>query len=39
MEALRREVAEELKIIVRDVDPNSFAYDPQLVLLLLVCTV
>ena len=39
VEALRREVAEELKIIVRDVEPNSFAYDPQLVLLLVVCTV
>ena len=39
VEALRRELAEELGIIVSDVDPISFANDAQLVLLLFACTV
>ena len=39
VEALRRELAEELGIIVSDVDPISFANDSQLVLLLFACTV
>ena len=38
VEALRRELAEELGIIVSDVDPISFANDSQLVLLLFACT-
>ena len=38
VEALRRELAEELGIIVSDVDPISFAIDSQLVLLLFACT-
>ena len=39
VEALRRELAEELGIIVSDVDPISFAYDHQFLLLLFACTV
>ena len=39
VEALRRELAEELGIIVSDADPISFANDAQLVLLLFACTV
>ena len=39
VEALRRELAEELGIIVSDADPISFANDSQLVLLLFACTV
>ena len=39
VEALRRELAEELGIIVIDAQPISFANDAQLVLLLFACTV
>ena len=39
VEALRRELAEELGIIESDVDPISFAYDPQFAFLLFACTV
>ena len=39
VEALRRELAEELGIIVSDAEPISFANDAQLVLLLFACTV
>ena len=39
VEALRRELAEQLGIIVSDVDPISFANLPPLVLLLFACTV
>ena len=38
VEAFRRELAEELGIIVSDVDLISFANDSQLVLLLFACT-
>ena len=39
VDALRRESAEELDIIVLDAEPISFANDAQLVLLLFACTV
>ena len=39
VEALRRELAEELGILVSDAEPISFANDAQLVLLLFACTV
>ena len=39
VDALRRELAEELGIIVIDAQPISFANDAQLVLLLFACTV
>ena len=39
VEALRRELKEELGILVSDVDPISFANNSQLVLLLFACMV
>ena len=37
MEALRRELEEELGVVIRDADPISFASDAHIVLLLFAC--
>ena len=37
MEALRRELEEELGVVIGDADPISFASDAHIVLLLFAC--
>ena len=37
VEALRRELEEELGVVIRDADPISFASDAHIVLLLFAC--